>query len=140
MIIRLIWWSLKIISICIIVAFIANQEGNSQIVWVGWKMEIPTSILFGGLLLLIIIILWLHNLWKLIVNLPTSISKLVKENRQKTGYNALAYGLAASSAGDIGSTQEYAAQAQRLLDNKDLTEMLSAHAAHLSGEDRKSVV
>ena len=55
MIIRLIWWSL-IISICIIVAFIANQEGNSQIVWVGWKMEIPTSILFGGFLLLIIII------------------------------------------------------------------------------------
>ena len=51
MIIRLIWWSLKIISICIIVAFIANQEGNSQIVWVGWKMEIPTSILFGSFLL-----------------------------------------------------------------------------------------
>ena len=134
MIIRLIWWSLKIISICIIVAFIANQEGNSQIVWVGWKMEIPTSILFGSFLLLIIIILWLHNLWKLIINLPTNISKLVKENRQKTGYNALAYGLAASSAGDIESTQKYAAQAQRLLDNKDLTEMLSAHAAHLSGD------
>ena len=134
MIIRLIWWSLKIISICIIVAFIANQEGNSQIVWVGWKMDIPTSILFGSFLLLIIIILWLHNLWKLIINLPTNISKLVKENRQKTGYNALAYGLAASSAGDIESTQKYAAQAQRLLDNKDLTEMLSAHAAHLSGD------
>ena len=70
MIIRLIWWSLKILLTCIIVAFIANQEGNSQIVWVGWKMEIPTSILFGVFLLLIIIILWLHNLWKLIINLP----------------------------------------------------------------------
>ena len=55
MIIRLIWWSLKIISICIIVAFIANQEGNSQIVWVGWKMEIPTSILFGSFLFLMFI-------------------------------------------------------------------------------------
>ena len=58
MIIRLIWWSLKIISICIIVAFIANQEGKSQIVWVGWKMEIPTSILFGGFLLSLIAIIF----------------------------------------------------------------------------------
>ena len=76
--------------------------------------------------------LWLHNLWKLIINLPTNISKLVKENRQKTGYNALAYGLAASSAGDIESTQKYAAR-HNDFDNKDLTEMLFMHAAHLSG-------
>ncbi len=97
-------------------------------------MEIPTSILVGGLIILILIILWIYNLWKMLLELPSKISRLLRENRQKSGYNALAYGLVASSAGDVESAQKFAAQAKRLLDNKDLTEMLSAHAAHLSGD------
>ena len=133
MIFKVIWWSIKIISVCLLVALISNQEGNTEIIWIGWKMEIPTSILVGGLIILILIILWIYNLWKMLLELPSKISRLLRENRQKSGYNALAYGLVASSAGDVESAQKFAAQAKRLLDNKDLTEMLSAHAAHLSG-------
>ncbi len=134
MIFKVIWWSIKIISVCLLVALISNQEGNTEIIWIGWKMEIPTSILVGGLIILILIILWIYNLWKMLLELPSKISRLLRENRQKSGYNALAYGLVASSAGDVESAQKFAAQAKRLLDNKDLTEMLSAHAAHLSGD------
>ena len=134
MIFKVIWWSIKIIAVCLLVAIISNQEGITEIEWIGWKMEVPTSILIGGLIILILIILWIYNLWKIILNLPSKIFRMIRENRQKSGYNALAYGLVASSAGDVESAQKYAAQAKRLLDNKELTEMLSAHAAHLSGD------
>ena len=134
MMIKVIWWAIKILAICILVAVISSQEGNTEIVWIGWKMEIPTSILVGGLIILILTILWIYNLWKMILNFPNRIINLIKENRQKSGYNALAYGLVASSAGDVESAKKYAAQAEKLLDNRDLTEMLSAHAAHLSGD------
>ena len=134
MMIKVIWWAIKILAICLLVAVISSQEGNTEIVWIGWKMEIPTSILVGGLIILILTILWIYNLWKMILNFPNRIINLIKENRQKSGYNALAYGLVASSAGDVESAKKYAAQAEKLLDNKDLTEMLSAHAAHLSGD------
>ena len=134
MIFKVIWWSVKIIAVCFLVAIISNQEGITEIEWIGWKMEVPTSILIGGLIILILIILWIYNLWKIILNLPSKIFRIIRENRQKNGYNALAYGLVASSAGDVESAQKYAAQAKRLLDNKELTEMLSAHAAHLSGD------
>ena len=118
MIFKVIWWSIKIISVCLLVALISNQEGNTEIIWIGWKMEIPTSILVGGLIILILIILWIYNLWKMILELPSKISRLLRENRQKSGYNALAYGLVASSAGDVESAQKFAAQAKRLLDNR----------------------
>ena len=134
MIFKVIWWSIKILAICLLVAIISNQEGNTKLEWIGWKMEVPTSILIGGLIILIMIILWVYNLWRMIINLPSKIFSMIRENKQKSGYNALAYGLVASSAGDVESAQKYAAQAKRLLDNKDLTEMLSAHAAHLSGD------
>mgnify|MGYP001367418222 CR=1 FL=1 len=120
MIFKVIWWSIKIIAVCLLVAIISNQEGISEIEWIGWKMEVPTSILIGGLIILILIILWIYNLWKIILNLPSKIFRMIRENRQKSGYNALAYGLVASSAGDVESAQKYAAQAKRLLDNKEL--------------------
>ena len=134
MIFKVIWWSIKILAISLLVAIISNQEGSTKLEWIGWKMEVPTSILIGGLIILIMIILWVYNLWRMIINLPSKIFSMIRENKQKSGYNALAYGLVASSAGDVESAQKYAAQAERLLDNKDLTEMLSAHAAHLSGD------
>ena len=122
MIFKVIWWSIKIIAVCLLVAIISNQEGITEIEWIGWKMEVPTSILIGGLIILILVILWIYNLWKIILNLPSKIFRMIRENRQKSGYNALAYGLVASSAGDVESAQKYAAQAKRLLDNKELTQ------------------
>ena len=56
MMIKVIWWTIKILAICLLVAVISNQEGNTEIVWVGWKMEIPTSILVGGLIILILLL------------------------------------------------------------------------------------
>ena len=61
MMIKVIWWAIKILAICILVAVISSQEGNTEIVWIGWKMEIPTSILVGGLIILILtILIWNH--------------------------------------------------------------------------------
>ena len=56
MMIKVIWWAIKILAICLLVAVISSQEGNTEIVWIGWKMEIPTSILVGGLIILILTI------------------------------------------------------------------------------------
>ena len=134
MIWSIIWWMIKLSVVCIIVAVLASQEGNTEIVWIGWRMDIPTSMLIGSLIIFIFVILWISNLWILIKQLPINLINKIKDKRLQNGYNALAYGLVASSAGDVDGAKKYALQAQKLLDNRDLTEMLSAHAAHLSGD------
>ena len=82
MIFKVIWWSIKILAICLLVAIISNQEGNTKLEWIGWKMEVPTSILIGGLIILIMIILWVYNLWRMIINLPSKIFSMIRENKQ----------------------------------------------------------
>ena len=133
MMISIFWWLFRIAFISILVAVLVAQEGNTEIVWLGWKANIPTSLLIGSFIIAISIILWVNNMWKMIINFPYQISKSIKDRKQKKGYQALAYGLVASSAGDVEGAEKYASQAERLLENRDLTEMLSAHAAHLSG-------
>ena len=133
MMISILWWLFRIAFISILVAVLVAQEGNTEIVWLGWKANIPTSLLIGSFIIAISIILWVNNIWKMIINFPYQISKSIKDRKQKKGYQALAYGLVASSAGDVEGAEKYASQAERLLENRDLTEMLSAHAAHLSG-------
>ena len=63
MIFKVIWWSIKIIAVCLLVAIISNQEGITEIEWIGWKMEVPTSILIGGLIILIDHQITLNIIW-----------------------------------------------------------------------------
>ena len=133
MMISIFWLLFRLAFVCILVAILVAQEGNTEITWLGWKANIPTSLLIGLLIVFVAIILWVNNLWKMIINFPYQIAKSIKDRKQNKGYQALAYGLVASSAGDVEGAKKYASQAERLLENKDLTEMLSAHAAHLMG-------
>ena len=134
MIITILWWLIRIAVVSGVVAFLSTQKGYTGIEWMGWRVDIPTSILIGVILILIASILWISNLWRLFKEMPFKILKSINDRRQRNGYQALAYGLIASSAGDVEGAQKFASKAKRLLENRDLTEMLSAHATHLAGD------
>ena len=134
MFLSIIWWILRLSIVAIIVGILSVQEGLSEIEWIGWKISISTSFLIGLIFFIILLSIWFNNIWNLIIDTPNKILSALRDKRQQDGYKALAYGLFASSAGDIEGTKKYALKAHKLLKNPDLTEMLSAHAAHLAGD------
>ena len=88
MMISIFWWLFRLAFICILVAVLVAQEGNTEIVWLGWKANIPTSLLIGSFIIAISIILWVNNMWKMIINFPYQISKSIKDRKQKKACSA----------------------------------------------------
>ena len=69
MMISIFWLLFRLAFVCILVAILVAQEGNTEITWLGWKANIPTSLLIGLLIVFVAIILWVNNLWKMIIYL-----------------------------------------------------------------------
>lgn len=58
--------------------------------------------------------------------------------RRERGFNALAQALVALAEGDGPRAMRFAARAERLVKNPDLTRLVNAQAAKLSGDDRRA--
>ncbi|MGD9916511.1 MAG: heme biosynthesis protein HemY [Paenirhodobacter sp.] len=70
----------------------------------------------------------------------TAISRYFDRNRERKGYEALGEGMLAIASGEGRLAMSKAARAERFLDRPDLTNLLTAQAAEVSGDTRKATV
>lgn len=68
----------------------------------------------------------------------TAISRYFIRNRERKGFNALAEGLMALAAGEGRVAMSKAAKADRYLNRPDLTNLITAQAAEMTGDTRKA--
>ena len=68
----------------------------------------------------------------------TAINRHFARTRQRKGYDALADGMLAVASGEGRIAQEKAARAARFLDRHDVTDLLAAQAAEVSGDRRRA--
>ncbi len=68
----------------------------------------------------------------------TAISRWSNRNRERRGYEALAEGLTALASGDGRAAMSKAAKAERYLKRPDLTNLITAQAAEMSGDTAKA--
>jgi len=68
----------------------------------------------------------------------TAISRYFDRNRERRGFEALADGLMALASGEGRVAMAKAAKAEKYLNRPDLTLLISAQAAEMSGETRKA--
>ena len=121
-----------------------------------WVLETPgeVRIAFGsreffvspigfilGLIVLILVALailkvigFLAALVRFLLGDETAISRYFSRGRERRGFNALTDGLMAVATGDAHSANKQAAKAERLLNRPELTQLLTAQAAELSGD------
>lgn len=104
----------------------------------------PLQAVIAGVLLVIVIWLALIVFGLLVAFIrfvngdETAISRYFDRSRERKGYEALAEGMMALASGEGSTAMTKAARAEKYLRRPELTNLLSAQAAEMTGDKRKA--
>ena len=136
MFIRLVWLILLVLVAGALASWLASQPGMLQLVWLGYQLEMRTSLAVALVVVLGLIVIFADRLLRGLLDLPGLLGRNLARRRAAQGHRALALGMIAVSAGEPAEARRQASRAQRLLSAPQLTDLLSAQAANLSGDHR----
>ncbi|MFW2467261.1 MAG: heme biosynthesis HemY N-terminal domain-containing protein [Candidatus Puniceispirillaceae bacterium] len=127
----------------VVVAFgvnwLSQQTGKASIEWLGWQIDVSTSLLVSLLVGGIICLFMLQRLVKGFISWPSWMSANWRARRKMGGERALGLGMVAFAAGDFKAARKQARNAEKLLGAGMLPDLLSAQAAHASGDSRAAL-
>ena len=115
-------------------SWLMAQPGNLSIEWLGWQMDMPSSLAVTLVVVFALILVFFDRLQRALRSMPGWLGGRWRERRDTAGHQALTLGLMAVSAGEPVEARKQAARARRLLNAPQLTGLLSAQAAHLAGD------
>lgn len=148
----MLWSLIKVLIFVAIVGalawgagFLMESTGGVQITVSGTEFTLSPLQSVIGVLLLVLAVWLLLKLVSLLVAVlkfingdETALSRYFTRNRERKGYQALSEGLMALASGEGGVAMNKAAKAEKYLSNPELTNLLTAQAAELSGDRRKA--
>lgn len=123
-----------LILISFAVAWLADNPGRVDVVWLGYRIETSFAVLAGaaGILCILSAILWRG--WGAVTSVVKRTGHVRAERRRHRGYKALTRGFVAVAAGDPDEAKKQAKRADGLLADPPLTMLLSAQAAQMTGD------
>ncbi len=128
------------LGFCVLAALIASwlsaQQGVTVINWLGWRVEVMTSLLVTGLLIGLGGLILIVKLLVSVISWPSWLGHNWRARRRRRGVDALGQGMVAFAAGDMAEARKLARRAERLLGQGTLPDLLSAQTAHATGDDR----
>ena len=131
---------LAFLGFCVLTALIASwlsaQQGVTVINWLGWRIEMMTSLLVTGLLISFGGLFLIVKLLVSVISWPSWLGYNWRARRRRRGDEALGQGMVAFAAGDMAEARKLARRAERLLGQGVLPDLLSAQTAHATGDDR----
>ena len=131
---RLLWLFILILLATGAANWLMSQPGNLSIEWLGWQMEMPSSLAVTLVVGFALIVVFFDRLLRMLRSMPGFLGGRWRERRETAGHRALTLGLMAVSAGEPVEARRQAARARRLLNSPQLAALLSAQAAHLAGD------
>lgn len=150
----MLWSLIKIVLFIAAIALLTmgagilmETDGGVRIAVGGTEFNMePLQAVIAGVLLVIAI--WLALiLFGLIVAFvrfvngdETAISRYFDRSRERKGYEALAEGMMAIASGESSTAMSKAARAEKYLRRPELTNLLTAQAAEMSGDKRKAAL
>ncbi|HCD49290.1 MAG TPA: hypothetical protein DEQ75_02825, partial [Alphaproteobacteria bacterium] len=81
-------------------SFLASQDGKTVIQWLGYRVEVQTSLLVTVMAAIIFLVVMMDRLLSFLAGLPGRLSGRIRNRRQEEGQQALALGLVAAAVGD----------------------------------------
>lgn len=112
--------------------------GGNEYVLGPLRSVIAALVLVGALWLVFKLVSFLVALLRFINGDETAMTRYFNRNREKKGQKVLTEGLLALAAGDGHTAITKAERAGKLLDAPDLTDLVSAQAAELTGDRRRA--
>ncbi|SIO49702.1 HemY protein [Rhodovulum sp. ES.010] len=149
----MLWSLLKILIFVGLVAALAFGAGVLMENAPGLRIAVgevefvlgPLQAVILGLLVVIAVWLLLKLAGLLLATLrflsgdETAISRYFNRSRERRGFQALADGMIALASGEPRLAMSNAAKAERLLGRPELTNLLSAQAAEMTGDTRRAI-
>lgn len=148
----MVWSFVKVALFLVIVAgltlgaaHLAETGQGIRIAFAGMEYTLgPLQAVIAALLLVVLVWLVLKALGLMVAVLrfingdETAVSRYFDRNRERKGYEALAEGMMAVASGEGRVALAKAAKAERFLGRPELTNLLSAQAAEVSGDTKKA--
>lgn len=148
----MLWSLVKIVFFVVLVAaisfggmFLIDSEGSMAIAFMGKqvvlspiKVVIALVILLAAFWVLLKVLGLLLAVVKFLFGDETALSRYFDRNRERKGYDAVAEGLMALATGEGRVAMSKAAKAEKYLRKPELTNLLTAQAAEMTGDKRKA--
>jgi HemY protein len=127
-------------------SFIINTGGEVRIAFGGQELSITPLVAIISLIILMLAT-WLTfvflglviAVFKFFNGDETAISRYFDRNRERRGFEALADGMVAIAAGEGRVAVAKAARAEKFLDRPELTHLINAQAAEMSGDTGRAL-
>ncbi|OWU85949.1 heme biosynthesis protein HemY [Oceanicola sp. 22II-s10i] len=148
----MLWSLVKIILFVVLVAaatlgasYLLDMDGGVRIAFGGMEFNLtPLKSVIAMVLLVLGVWLFLKLFGLLIAVLKfingdeTSLSRYFDRNRERKGFQALREGMIALASGEARLAMAKAQKAQKLLDSPELTNLITAQAAEMTGDRRRA--
>ncbi|MEO3417136.1 heme biosynthesis HemY N-terminal domain-containing protein [Roseovarius sp. CAU 1744] len=148
----MLWSITKIVVFIALVAvaaigagYLLELDGGVRIVMAGQELNLTPMMAVVALLVLVVGIWVFLKLASLLVAIlrfingdETAISRYFDRNREQKGYKALSEGMMALASGEGDLAMSKASRAERFLRRPELTNLITAQAAEMSGDRRKA--
>ena len=148
----MLWSLIKILLFIAVIAaltmgagYLVETDGGVRVAVGDFEFNLqPLQAAIALVLLVVVIWLGLKILGLLVAVLrfatgdETALSRWWNRSRERRGYEALADGLMALASGEGRVAMTKAARAERFLNRPELTDLITAQAAEISGDARKA--
>ncbi|MEM5477960.1 heme biosynthesis HemY N-terminal domain-containing protein [Pacificibacter sp. AS14] len=148
----MLWSLVKIVFFVVLVAalafggmFLIDSEGSMDIAFMGFKISLsPIKVVIAVVVLLVAAWLLLKlvglcvALMKFLLGDETALSRYFDRNRERKGFDAMAEGMMALASGEGRVAMAKASKAEKYLRKPELTNLLTAQAAEMTGDKRKA--
>ncbi|WP_163847833.1 heme biosynthesis protein HemY [Pseudooceanicola aestuarii] len=148
----MLWSLVKIVVFVALVAaatlgasYLLDLDGGVRVAFGGYEYNLTLLKSVIALTLLVVVIWLLLKLAGLLIALlrfingdETALSRYFDRNREQKGFQALSEGMMALASGEGRLALSKAQRADRYLDRPELTTMLTAQAAELTGDKKKA--
>ena len=148
----MLWSLIKILLFVVVVGaltlgaeYLLESEGGIQLTVAGTEFNLgPLQSVLAALVLVLVVWLFLKLLsllvavWRFLNGDETAISRYFDRNRERKGFQALSEGMMALASGEGRLAMAKAAKAEKYLQKPELTNLLTAQAAELSGDRKKA--
>lgn len=133
-----------VVALTLTSIYLMDAEGGIQITVAGREFTLdPLQSVIAGIVLILLVWVLLKLLslllavWHFLNGDETAITRYFNRNRERKGFEALSEGMMALASGEGRMALAKAAKAEKYLNKPELTNLLTAQAAELSG-DRKT--
>ena len=133
--IRILIFLLSIVFFAFTITYVASLDSRISGEAFGYRFDSSSGFVLGLLLLLFAGAIYGTAMVKDIAAWPKKLRQQQAEAKRSRGIAALTRGLEAVAVGDAEDAMHHARVAKRNLDDAALTRLLTAQAAHLSGDE-----